>query len=189
VPEGVSLDVFVIAATLLSLERISYVWVWRAPRLFQEVCAGPAVPIKEPTEALRALFYGFKALQAGVFVWWCYVHGGGVLWPPVAPAWAVVSGAASIAVGQALNVGVFYRLGPTGVFYGNRFGHDIPWCGAFPFSVVAHPQYVGAVLTIWGVFLILRFPHGDWLVLPALETLYYALGARFESSDVSATSA
>jgi hypothetical protein len=54
---------------------------------------------------------------------------------------------------------------------------------------VAHPQYVGAVLTIWGVFLIVRFPHGDWLVLPALETVYYALGARFESSEVSARSA
>jgi len=52
------------------------------------------------------------------------------------------------------------------------FAPKIPWCGAFPFSIVAHPQYVGTVLTIWGVFLILRFPHGDWLVLPALETLY-----------------
>ena len=184
-PEGVSLEAFVVSATLLSLERISYVWVWRAPRVFEEACAGPAVPIKEPTEALRALFYGFKALQLGVFVWWCHVHGG-VLWPPVAPAWAAAAGAALIAAGQALNVGVFYRLGHTGVFYGNRFGHEIPWCRDFPFSVVAHPQYVGAVLTIWGVFLILRFPYGDWLVLPTLETVYYALGARFESADVNA---
>jgi hypothetical protein len=46
--------------------------------------------------------------------------------------------------------------------------------------VAAHPQYVGVALTIWGVFLILRFPHGDWMVPPALETAYYILGARLE---------
>ena len=35
-------------------------------------------------------------------------------------------------------------------------------------------------MSIWGFFLIMRFPHGDWFVLPALETVYYALGAYYE---------
>ena len=43
-----------------------------------------------------------------------------------------------------------------------------------------HPQYTGALLSIWGFFLVMRFPHDDWYILPALETVYYVLGAYFE---------
>jgi hypothetical protein len=46
--------------------------------------------------------------------------------------------------------------------------------------VLRHPQYVGTVLAIWGLFLAVRFPHDDWYVLPVLETVYYAAGAYFE---------
>jgi methylene-fatty-acyl-phospholipid synthase len=56
----------------------------------------------------------------------------------------------------------------------------LPWCRAFPFSVLQHPQYVGTVLSIWGFFLVMRFPHDDWYLLPIVETVYYALGAYFE---------
>jgi hypothetical protein len=115
-----------------------------------------------------------------VFVVWCQVHGDGVLWPPPGDAWSMGLGAALVIAGQILNLSVFYRLGNVGVFYGNRFGYDVRWCRQFPFSVIDHPQYVGALLSIWGFFLIMRFPHGDWYLLPALETVYYALGARFE---------
>ncbi|HVN30321.1 MAG TPA: methyltransferase [Candidatus Binataceae bacterium] len=59
-------------------------------------------------------------------------------------------------------------------------GHEIAWISAFPFSVLRHPQYAGAVLSIWGFFIGMRFPHPDWLVLPGLETLYYLFGAFFE---------
>jgi phosphatidyl-N-methylethanolamine N-methyltransferase len=180
VAETVNLDVLVWAAALLSLERICYVWLNRAPDAFRAVFTGQFVFTPEPTDAVRTLFVGFKVLQIGVVVWWCLAHGGGTLWPIDAPPWAVGLGSALIAMGQALNIGVFWRLGSTGVFYGNRFGHEIEWSRGFPFSVAAHPQYVGAVLTIWGVFLILRCPHADWLVLPALETAYYILGARLE---------
>ena len=174
------LDVLLASALLLALERACYVWAWRAPDAFRAACAGPKGLASRPTEALRALFVGFKALQIGVFTWWCLEHGGAAAWPPDAPLWAIAIGVCLVAAGQALNAGVFYRLGSVGVFYGNRFGYDVPWCNAFPFSVTAHPQYVGTMLTIWGVFLILRFPHDDWIVLPALETAYYILGARLE---------
>lgn len=47
-----------------------------------------------------------------------------------------------------------------------------------------HPQYVGAVLSIWGFFILLRYPEpDDWVTLPLLETAYYALGARFEGDE------
>jgi methylene-fatty-acyl-phospholipid synthase len=85
-----------------------------------------------------------------------------------------------IVAGQILNCGVFYRLGKVGVFYGSRLGYDMPWSRAFPFSWLKHPQYVGTVWSIWGFFVIMRFPHPDWYLLPALETVYYLLGAHFE---------
>jgi methylene-fatty-acyl-phospholipid synthase len=179
----VTLEVFAAAAVLLALERVCYVWAWRAPDAFRSACTGPRGLAGDPTDALRALFVGFKALQAGVFVWWWLAHADGAAWPPGAPVWAIAAGALLIGAGQALNLGVFYRLGSAGVFYGNRFGYAVPWCDAFPFSVTAHPQYVGTVLTIWGVFLVARFPHDDWFALPALESVYYFVGARLERPE------
>jgi methylene-fatty-acyl-phospholipid synthase len=85
-----------------------------------------------------------------------------------------------VILGQGLNLGVFYRLGSSGVFYGNRFGHQIPWCREFPFSFFDHPQYVGALASIWGFFITMRFPYHDWYLLPALETVYYGIGAWLE---------
>jgi methylene-fatty-acyl-phospholipid synthase len=174
----VTMAIFVAAAMLLSLERICYVWIWHAPNAFRAVCA--AVSPGEPVDRLRLLFYGFKLLQGAVFVGWCYVEGRGSLWPPDGGLASLIVGATLIATGQILNVSVFYRLGSVGMFYGRRFGYPVPWCREFPFTLFEHPQYVGALLSIWGFFLVMRFPHDDWYVLPALETLYYAVGARLE---------
>lgn len=178
---------FLLAALLLSLERLCYVWAWHLPESFRAFCARHAAAVLgEPVAALQKLFYGFKGLQLAVFIGWCYLHGGG--------AWASLSenllaltvGGASLLVGQLLNFSVFYRLGRVGVFYGNRFGYEIPWRREFPFSLLKHPQYVGAVLSIWGFFLATRFPYADWYALPILETAYYALGIRFEQTKNSA---
>ena len=166
----------VVAAALLSIERITYVWVWHRPQEFRDLTERFAW-WATPVDALRSLFWVFKAIQTAVFVAWCAVFGiGGFHGMAVAPAVVL------LLVGQVLNFGVFYRLGTVGVFYGNRLGHQVPWCREFPFSVLKHPQYVGTVLSIWGFFLLMRFPHGDWFVLPALETVYYAAGAHFERS-------
>ena len=88
-----------------------------------------------------------------------------------------------------LNAAVFVRLGVTGVFYGNRFGHAVHWRYGFPFSWIRHPQYVGTVATIWGVFLALRFPNPDWIALPLLETAYYVAGAFLEDDATPPASA
>lgn len=103
--------------------------------------------------------------------------------PPDGKAWSVALGLGLVLLGQLLNGGVFYRLGEIGVFYGNKFGYQVPWCREFPFSVFRHPQYAGALLSIWGFFLIMRFPHRDWYWLPVVETLYYAIGARLEQNQ------
>lgn len=171
----------VVAAALLSVERLCYVWVWRYPESFRELCARSLAGILgQPVDALRRLFYGFKVLQLLVFVGWCYLFGNGAFRPASNNLPCFVTGLGLIVLGQALNLGVFFRLGNAGVFYGNRFGIKIPWNSAFPFSVLKHPQYVGAVASIWGFFIVMRFPRADWYLLPVLETFYYFLGAHFE---------
>lgn len=168
----------VAAAGLLSLERIFYVWVWNRPATFTEWCG--ACGFRDPVDALELAFVVFKLIQICVFLWWCHVAGGGPRWPGDGGSPATLAGVTLLIVGQYLNYSVFRSLGRIGVFYGARFGRSVPWCTTFPFSVLRHPQYVGAVLSIWGFFLLVAFPHPGWFVLPALESIYYALAASLE---------
>lgn len=163
------------AAALLSIERIFYVVISRRPELVRR-WPSPVTPVR----VVQAAFYAFKILQLVVFVWWCSVFGHGTLWPEHLSAAVFLSGTAMILIGQALSTIVFYRLGPIGAFYGAEFGYAVKRVRAFPFSIFRHPQYVGAAMTIWGIFLLLRFPEPDWVVLPVLESVYYAIGARLE---------
>jgi methylene-fatty-acyl-phospholipid synthase len=177
----VNLWIFVGAAALLSLERICYLRIWRAPDEFRAACARPWLAwMGGPVEVLRQFFCGFKLLQCAVFLTWCFIYGDGSLQPANGSAWFLGLAAIMIASGQALNLAVFYRLGKIGVFYGNKFGHKIAWSRKFPFSCLKHPQYLGALLSIWGFFLFMRYPDDDWYWLPVLETVYYAVGAYFE---------
>jgi phosphatidyl-N-methylethanolamine N-methyltransferase len=172
---------FLVAAALLSIERICYVWVWRHPDSFRRFCAVSIVdPFGAPVAALQKLFYCFKAIQLAVFFAWCLFFANGSLSAGSGGMFPFALAGILIATGQVLNFGVFWRLGEVGVFYGNRFGYEIAWSQDFPFSVLKHPQYVGALLSIWGFFLAMRFPHPDWILLPLLETVYYALGAYLE---------
>src|SRR5262249_1797942 len=86
-----------------------------------------------------------------------------------------------LGLGQGLNLAVFERLGYAGAFYSNEFCGTTQRVQSFPFSLFKHPQYVGAVLSIWGLFLVIRFPDPDWVVLPALETALYAAGGYLEN--------
>jgi methylene-fatty-acyl-phospholipid synthase len=166
------------AAALLGVERAVYVWIARAPASFRRWCVCRLRgALGDPVTVVQWLFVAFKIVQAGVFVGWCTGRDGGSV--SVDPAgW--IGGAVLLLVGQTLNVLVFYRLGRMGMFFGDRLGHPVPWCRAFPFSVLTHPQYVGAVLSIWGFFLVARFPHHDWILIPLLETVLYGVGAWLE---------
>lgn len=176
-----SLSDFLIAAAALSVERICYIIVWHRPESFRAFCSHPIVAcFGSPVAVLQKLFYGFKVIQLTVFLDWCYRYGNGSIWPICTSRLPLVVGVASIVLGQTFNLSVFYRLRSVGVFYGHKFGFEVPWTGEFPFSLLKHPQYVGATLSIWGFFMVMRFPHDDWYVIPALETVYYVLGAHFE---------
>jgi phosphatidyl-N-methylethanolamine N-methyltransferase len=175
-----------VAGVLLSLERACYVGIAQAPQAFRRWCARPWVAtLGEPIVVVQKLFYVFKLLQASVFLGWCYVHGNGP-WVPALHSHLALAGAGlAIVIGQLLVWSVFLRLGRAGVFYGDRLGYDVPWCDSFPFSVLSHPQYVGTVLTIWGVFLVLRYPGADWYLLPILQTVYYLAGAWLEGTSTA----
>ena len=170
-----------IAAVLLSIERLTYLWIWHFPAHFQTFCNRPPVAVfGEPVEVLQKLFYFFKLLQLAVFLGWCIIFSEGGLPLPTGGPVSIMAGGLLIISGQFLNFSVFFRLGTPGVFYGNKFGYEIPWCSGFPFSVFRHPQYAGALISIWGFFLIMRFPHDDWMLLPILETCLYVVGAYYE---------
>jgi methylene-fatty-acyl-phospholipid synthase len=170
-----------VAASVLSIERICYAWVWYHPVAFRRWCANRIIALfGEPVDVLRNLFLCFKTIQLGVFFGWCYIHGDGNLIPPGEEGWWMAAGGTLIVAGQMLNLGVFVQLGKIGVFYGNKLGYHVPRCEGFPFSLFRHPQYIGTVLSIWGFFMTTRFPHDDWYLLPILQTGYYVVGAYLE---------
>ncbi len=123
-----------------------------------------------------------SAIQLTVFFGWCYRYGNSSFWPIHSGTLSLVVGGALMVARQILNLSVFYRLSSVGVSCGNRFGYELPWIREFPYSLFKHPQYVGALLSIWGFFVTMRFPHEDWYVIPALESVYYILGAHFEEA-------
>lgn len=180
-PSMIDLSTLLVAAALLSVERLTYIAVWNRPGWFQDVCRR----FGSPVDVLAWLFVLFKLVQLTVFVGWCLVHGGSLL-PQGRSAGVLAVAVALLVAGQTLNVSVFRALGRTGVFYGARFGHYVPWRLTFPFSWLDHPQYIGALLTIWGFFVLTRYPAPDWPVLPVLETLFYASVARVEDDRASA---
>jgi len=174
-----TLALLLLAGALLGVERACYVWIARAPRSFRAWAARPTVALHgKPVVIVAKLFYAFKLLQVSVFLAWCYVHSGSLV--PTAPTVVIAMAALVLLAGQALVMSAFYRLGRVAVFFGDRLGHEVPWCSAFPFSVVPHPQYLGALLSIWALFVAMRFPHPDWYLIPAVETVYYAMGAWLE---------
>jgi methylene-fatty-acyl-phospholipid synthase len=173
------------SAAVLSLERVCYVWVWRKPDRFVALRSRVAfLAGGDAPGALARLFVVFKILQAGVFAaWWIRFDR---IWPVAPEPLTVGIGLALAACGQVLNGAVFYQLGRIGVFYGSRLGYELPRCQGFPFSLLKHPQYVGTVLSIWGLFIAARFPAADWYWLPAIESVYYAMGSRLEQHSTPA---
>ncbi|PAV25185.1 phospholipid methyltransferase [Tamilnaduibacter salinus] len=170
-----------LCAVLLSVERLTYYFVSHHPDTWERVChRRPLSALGGPVNALNTLFYGFKIIQLGVFWGWCMVFGDTLFPLPTAPLAILLLGGAMITFGLVLNASVFHRLGRVGVFYGAQLGHTIPWVHGFPFSLFKHPQYLGTLVSIWGFFLVMRYPHDDWLYLPLLQTLYYAWGAYHE---------
>ncbi len=84
--------------------------------------------------------------------------------------------------GQSLNAGIFRAIGRDGVYYGFKLGRRVPWVSGWPFDTVAHPQYVGSVLSVWALVALVwgHAPPASLLVLGGYWTALYALTGAFE---------
>jgi hypothetical protein len=104
-----------LAAAFLSLERICYVYISRAPERFRRFCTRPAVAsFGDPVDVVRKLFYGFKGIQFVMFFAWCYVHGHGLLSPATRGFLPLAIAGALILAGQILNCGGVLSIGHGG---------------------------------------------------------------------------
>ena len=58
------------------------------------------------------------------------------------------------------------------------FSSQVPWVEGPPFTMVVHPQYVGAILSLFGLGLVTITPwhadHGLWLMMFMQYGLYVA---------------
>ena len=83
---------------------------------------------------------------------------------------------------QMLNTAVYRSLGQAGTYYGIKFGKKVAWRRSFPFNLgIRHPQYVGAVMTIWAcIVLVWQQRPGGLLTLALYWTLLYAATALWE---------
>jgi len=74
-----------------------------------------------------------------------------------------------IGIGQTLNLSVYYKLGIRGVYYGNKFGLELPYITTFPYNIrINNPQYIGCILTLCGLYPLISF---EYLIYSS--SLYY----------------
>src|SRR5688572_4140131 len=96
------------AAALLSVERITYVLIWRDPDAFRRWSLRRAVALLSgPVDLLVLLFVAFKVIQIAVFVGWHLMLGDGTWLPHSRDPRIFATGAVMIVVGQGLNLSVF----------------------------------------------------------------------------------
>lgn len=154
--------------------------------LLSQVCHWPkqisqiAPKNKEPEFIFKAVQV-FKLVQMFAFALW-YVLRLGFRIPTVVPPAHITAVAFTLMVfGQTLNLCVWDRLGVEGVCYGVKFGCHVPFCTKFPYNTFNHPQYLGAVLTVWGMFLFLSAAQPtDWFTVPLIETTLYYVSTKLE---------
>lgn len=179
---------FLLVVAALAFERICYTFVWFFPSLFQRVSETPSAKViaKNPVDLIvRAFFYPSKVLQMGSFlVWYLRTAAPVNFWDISGYSW--MTALQCIVVGQILNAGIYRAIGKAGVYYGFKYGYDIPWCTGFPFNVcTAHPQYFGATLTCFGFVILLSTPAhlaAGWTGLALMQAIMYAYMAVVEST-------
>eukprot|EP00924_Labyrinthula_sp_SR-Ha-C_P011678 snap_masked-scaffold_17-processed-gene-5.23-mRNA-1 protein AED:0.30 eAED:0.30 QI:0/0/0/0.5/1/1/2/0/171 len=163
-----STEFYLTASLALCMERIAYGVVWKKPSIFSLCAAQYGFSGKEP-EFIYVLVKLFKVIQLIVFLCWYFKYVGRDGFDISLPQ-GLFSSSLLIA-GQILNLMVWKRIGLDGVCYGCKFGRNVPWCTKFPFSLFNHPQYLGVILTVWGVFfLFYKQCPNDWFILPLVET-------------------
>lgn len=185
---------------LLCIERLTYGFLWQKPNKFSHIASIMGYKQREP-EFIFNLVKLFKAIQVYVFMSWYYfryvkdsdrqevsltdqddeagfMNGLNQILPDF-DAVQMIVGLLLLVFGQFLNYMVWYRIGVNGVCYGVKFGRNVPWCTEFPFNTFNHPQYIGSILTVWGMFVFCWKDQPDWYMLPLIETTLYLCSIYF----------
>jgi len=63
---------------------------------------------------------------------------------------------------------------------------QVPWCSSWPFNTVSHPQYVGSVLTVWGMAALVwgQAPAGLGALVLFWTALYVVTGYQEDRLSV-----
>jgi protein-S-isoprenylcysteine O-methyltransferase Ste14 len=110
----------------------------------------------------------FKMYQAGIFYLYFITYGIHLNFN--------LLGTLLILKGQLLNLYCFYLLKEEGIFYGNQYNKQLPWITTFPYNVIQNPQYVGVVISIWGMW----FNTTDPYTIPMISSVLYYIGGKVE---------
>lgn len=116
-----------------------YTYLWYRPQPFVDMACSDGA---DPSHRMAQISSALKVLQfITLFSTASFASG----WFP--PLWAIVF----FAAGQYLNFKAYQLLGEAGIYYGNRFGKEIPWVKEFPYGTIKDPQYWGSILSLIAV--------------------------------------
>ncbi|KAK3259109.1 hypothetical protein CYMTET_23313 [Cymbomonas tetramitiformis] len=164
---------------VLSVPHWLYAYLWLRPEDIKAALGGGK---SHPVYKFAYIAWVIKIIQlTSLAIWYMAV---GV---PSVSTFGYVQlavGFALFAFGQFLNMSMVKAIGVKGVYYGTRLGLNIPWCTDFPFNVFDHPQYIGSVLSYWGMFLMpMTATHAQQglVALFAVPPLFYSISGYIES--------
>lgn len=170
---------FFLLALFMALPHILYYFIWTQPKKWMELCNKHAKG-QHPSDVMMKVAWGLKAVQFTSYFFF-YIGLGETKLGEIT-ALRFVAFLICFGVGQALNAGIYNAIGNHGVYYGTRLGVEVPWYNGFPFTVCPHPQYIGSVLSYYGLaFLLHNAEHhmALWGVA-VLMTGYYAVTGYIE---------
>mmetsp|Transcript_16035 Transcript_16035/g.28498 ORF Transcript_16035/g.28498 Transcript_16035/m.28498 type:complete len:282 (-) Transcript_16035:365-1210(-) len=186
---------FWITAAMLSTPHVFYFFTWTNAKTFHWMtkCLG------EPYKVFAKLGHLIKLFQAVVTL--VYFMGEDrckamvsdpkefaqetLVYAQSLNSFQALLGLELLALGQLFNMAVYSQIGEAGVYYGCRLGQDVPWVYGFPFSTVPHPQYLGTVLSIFGLAVLLCTPAAVSLGIYGMTgvmTIYYAFSSYVEAN-------
>ncbi|KAF6138826.1 hypothetical protein GIB67_038863 [Kingdonia uniflora] len=147
-----------------------YYWLWTYPGTWVSICGktrNPSMVMAQVSHFLK--FLQILSLVATATYPWS--------WPPPLYFFPL------FIFGQFLNFRVYQLLGESGIYYGVRFGKNIPWVTEFPFGYIRDPQYVGSIMSLLACLPWVPFQY------IFLWILGYVLMILVESKENSATRA
>lgn len=165
-----------------------YSYIWLYPDKYKNLCENKK---KDPIKMYAYTSFSIKVIQIIFMISMAtYYKGPEVLLMDLtnlSPSRWLVS-FLLISIGQTLNFCVYNKIGLDGVYYGFKLGRQVDWVEGFPFNIgTRHPQYVGAILSWWGLFNMFissSFLYNGYMMLCLMTcSIYLAVAVVEQLSD------